>query len=139
MIWPRRSFVAKSNRLWQADLGGGSLGVIAVGTGLRGQWTIETGGCRDWQPYGRVNQSRHDWSGGVDMQFGQRPVSSARRRDLDMSCRRRHGAALAAFQHLRTGWLPAELGTTDGGNSRGVRGDHGFVKRSGQTLSSSCT
>jgi len=53
----------------------------------------------------------------------ERPVSSARRRDLDTSCRRRHDAAFSVFQHLRTGWLPALVGNADGGGGRGVQGD----------------
>jgi hypothetical protein len=46
---------------------------VVVGIGLRGQWTIETGGCRDRQPYGCVNQSRRDLSGSVNTQFWSDP------------------------------------------------------------------
>ncbi|CAG9189303.1 conserved hypothetical protein [Paraburkholderia caribensis] len=138
MIWPRRSFDAKIDGRGQADLGG-DLWAVVAGIGLRGQWTIETDGCRGWQPYGSVNQSRRECSGGVNTRFGSDPFHP--REDATrirvaggVTTLRSPYSSTYAQAGYRPWWAMPTVEEVEA-----CRVILSFVKRVGQKLSSPCT
>lgn len=123
IIWQHVSFDAKSDGLGRIDLGStsGATGRI----GVRGQWNIESGDDRLWQPYGRINLW-HDWGGAVLTQFGNDQIpllEQATRLEFAGGLTARLGLRFSVY--LQAGYQFA-VGDTDGGRRQGVQGDLGL-------------